>query len=241
MKSVKSMEFSISESLIRKHSMGPNPIVLLTWNLLGVAIEKNSTILDLGSGKGITSAYLASRYDCNVFALDKWVSSDEASKAIAECSPTRWPVPLHGDARDLPFPCNYFDLVISTDAFIYFGTDDLYIPYIASFIKPGGLLCFTVPAFNREAENDATLPDHLRPFWADECWTWHTGEWWKKHIERAGKFEVLVGEMMADSYRFWKEEAEKGPEEWREKDLKAVEADRGEYMGFVKIVAKKKA
>ena len=235
------MEFSIGENLIRKHAMGPNPITLLDWNLQGVPIDRNSTILDLGSGKGITAAYLASVFDCEVFALDKWIRADDAFAAIAECSPTRWPVPLHGDARELPFPSNYFDLVIATDSFIYFGTDDLYIPYIAQFLKPNGLLCFTVPGFNREADNDAVLPDHLRPFWADECWTWHTAAWWKRHIERAGKFDVLISASMQDSYNFWKENAEKGPEQWREKDLKAIEADQGEYMGFVKIVAKKKA
>ncbi|MBC7077207.1 MAG: class I SAM-dependent methyltransferase [Synergistales bacterium] len=114
------MEFGISENLIRKHSMGPNPIKLLTWNLQGVSIDENCTVLDLGSGKGITAAYLASVYNCLVFALDKWVSPDEAFAAIAECSPTRWPIPLRGDARELPFPSEYFDLIIATDSFIIF-------------------------------------------------------------------------------------------------------------------------
>lgn len=128
------MDFSISENLIRKHCMGPNPITLLKWNLNGVSINKNSTVLDLGSGKGLTAAFLANVYDCNVFAFDKWISSDDAYAAISECSPNRWPIPLHGDARELPFPSNYFDAIISTDSFIYFGTDDLYIPYISQFI-----------------------------------------------------------------------------------------------------------
>jgi len=234
------MEFNISESLIRKYNMGPNPIKLLQWNLTGITINRESTILDLGSGHGLTAAYLASVYECNVFAFDKWISADDAHAAISECSPARWPIPLHGDARELPFTASYFDAVISTDSFIYFGTDDLYIPYIAGFIKPEGLLCFTVPGFNKEVESDSVLPDHLRPFWADECWTWHTVDWWKNHVERAGKFRVLVAEAMEDSYRFWKEETEKGAKEWREKDLKVIEADKGEYMGFIKIVAERK-
>ncbi len=101
-------------------------------------------------------------------------------------------------------------------------------------------MCFTVPGFNQDVPNDAMLPEHLRPFWADECWTWHTVDWWKNHVERTGKFKVTAAEAMKDSYRFWKEETEKGPHEWREKDLKVIEADQGEYMGFVKIVAGKK-
>jgi cyclopropane fatty-acyl-phospholipid synthase-like methyltransferase len=237
----RSMKFHINENLIRKYSMGPDPIKLLQWNLTGVTIKKDSTLLDLGSGRGLTAVYLANTYDCNVYALDKWVGADEALAAISECDPLRWPVPLHGDARELPFPSNYFEAVISTDSFIYFGTDDLYVPYLAGFIKPGGRLCFTVPGFNREAESDALLPAHLRPFWADECWTWHTADWWRKHIERTGKFKVETAESMENSYHFWKEETEKGPQEWREKDLKAIEADQGEYMGFIKVVAERKA
>ena len=235
------MAFNISENLIRKHSMGPNPIELLKWNLGEISIQSNSTVLDLGSGKGLTAAYLAKVFDCTVFAFDKWVTADDAYTAIMECSPNRWPIPLQGDARELPFPSNYFDAVICTDSFIYFGTDDLYIPYIAKFIKPNGFLCFTVPGFNRDVETDAVLPNHLRPFWADECWTWHTKEWWKNHMERAGKFRVIVCEAMTDSYKFWKEETEKGSEEWREKDLRVIEADKGEYMGFIKVIAERDA
>jgi SAM-dependent methyltransferase len=235
------MEFEISEKLIRKHCMGPNPIKLLKWNLNGISINRNSTLLDLCSGKGLTAAFLASVYDCTVFAFDKWISADDACAAISESSPARWPIPLHGDARELPFPSNFFDAVICTDSFIYFGTDDLYLPYIAKFIKPKGLLCFSVPGFNKDVMNDAVLPNHLRPFWADECWTWHTKAWWKNHVERAGKFRIMVAEEMEDPYAFWKEETEKGPEEWKEKDMKVVEADKGEYMGFMKIVAERKA
>jgi hypothetical protein len=44
---------------------------------------------------------------------------------------------------------------------------------------------------------------------------------------------------MQDSFGFWKEETQKGPEEWREKDMKAIEADKGEYMGFIRIVAER--
>jgi cyclopropane fatty-acyl-phospholipid synthase-like methyltransferase len=234
------MEFTIREELVQKYNMGPNPLRLLKWNLEGLSIHPGSTPLDLGSGHGLTAVYLASVYDCTVYALDKWISAEAARAAMAECSPRHWPIPLHGDARELPFPPAYFDMVISTDSFIYFGTDDLYIPYIAGFIKPGGRLCFTVPGFNRDVENDAALPEHLRPFWADECWTWHTAAWWNNHIERAGKFKVLAAESMQDSYRFWKEETENGPAEWREKDLKVIEADRGVYMGFIKVVAERK-
>jgi len=44
---------------------------------------------------------------------------------------------------------------------------------------------------------------------------------------------------MKNSYEFWKEETLKGPEQWRKTDLPVIENDRGEYMGFIKVVAQR--
>jgi len=32
----------------------------------------------------------------------------------------------------------FFDAIISIDSFMYYGTDDLYLSYLARFLKPGG-------------------------------------------------------------------------------------------------------
>ena len=40
----------------------------------GIKIETGSRILDLGCGKGITSIFLAEKYDSSVFAADLWKS-----------------------------------------------------------------------------------------------------------------------------------------------------------------------
>ena len=234
------MEFSISQELINQNSMGPNPIRLLQWNLEGIEIKSGARILDLGAGKGLSAVYLANQYQAEVIAIDRDIDPDQALAAMLACQAEKLPLPLQGDAWDLPFPREYFDLIIATDSYIYFGTDDLYGPYISQFLKPGGLLCCTVPGFNKDVSSDADLPDHLRPFWADECWTWHTRKWWQAHLERTGHFEVLVCERMENSYQFWKEETLLGPEEWREADLDVIERDQGEYMGFIKFVARQK-
>jgi ubiquinone/menaquinone biosynthesis C-methylase UbiE len=46
--------------------------------------------------------------------------------------------PLHADARSLPFAPEFFDAIVCIDSFPYFGTDDLYLNYVAHFVKPGG-------------------------------------------------------------------------------------------------------
>lgn len=233
------MDHKITQELITQNSMGPNPIRLLRWNLEGVDIPAGSRILDLGSGKGLTSILLANDYQAEVIPFDKDIEPSRALGAMRACKAERVPLPIQGNARDLPFPESYFDFIIATDSYIYFGTDDLYAPYISKYLKPGGLLCFTVPGFNKDVPGDAQLPDHLRPFWADECWTWHTKEWWHSHLERTGHFKVLACDSMKDSYSFWKEETLLGPEEWRDADLGVIEKDQGEYMGFIKLVARR--
>ena len=47
-------------------------------------------------------------------------------------------------------------------------------------------------------------------------------------------------EEMEASYNFWKKEIIKGPKEWRDSDLPVIEKDKGEYMGFIKVVAQRK-
>ena len=46
--------------------------------------------------------------------------------------------PLHADARSLPFAPEFFDAIVCIDSFLYYGTDDLYLNYLAQFVKPGG-------------------------------------------------------------------------------------------------------
>jgi SAM-dependent methyltransferase len=233
------MKYAITENQIYENSMGPNPIKLLQWNLDGILVPSGSLILDLGSGKGLTSVYLANELDADVIAYDKDIAPEKALETMLKCTPTRVPLPLKGDARDLPFAKSYFDFIIATDSLIYFGTDDLYIPYICQFLKTNGYLCFTVPGFNKDVLGISDLPEHLKPFWADECWTWHTQPWWKSHIERTGHLRIVECEAMQNSYEFWKEETLKGPEEWRKNDLPVIERDQGEYMGFIKVVAQR--
>jgi hypothetical protein len=39
--------------------------------------------------------------------------------------------PVHADARSLPFSDEFFDVIVSLDSFYYYGTDDLYLNYLA--------------------------------------------------------------------------------------------------------------
>ena len=97
------------EEVIYSNNMGPNPIKLLQWNLQNLMVPPGSKILDLGSGKGLTAVYLANELDADVIAYDKDITPDEALETMMKCQPVRVPLPLQGDARELPFAKAYFD------------------------------------------------------------------------------------------------------------------------------------
>jgi hypothetical protein len=129
---------------------------------------------------------------------------------------------------------------VCVDAYIYFGTDDLYLDYLHKFVKPGGQIGMVVPGFMRDIEGH--LPPHLLPFWAQECWTWHTADWWRWLWSRTGLVEVQVVDTLPDGCEMWLQ--------WKrarlargdgspglESDIQVLEADGGRYMGFVRMIA----
>ena len=44
-------------------------------------------------------------------------------------------MPIHAEAHRLPFASEFFDVIVSIDAYQYFGTADLYLGYIVGFLR----------------------------------------------------------------------------------------------------------
>jgi SAM-dependent methyltransferase len=144
--------------------------------------------------------------------------------------------PIHADARSLPFAAEFFDAVVSIDSFCYYGTDDLYLNYLARFVKPGGQLGIAGAGLTREIEGE--LPGHLREWWAQELWSLHSAAWWRRHWERTGVLDIELADEMTDGWLRWLD--------WHrvvapnnEVEIKALEADRGDYLGYVRIVGRR--
>ena len=58
--------------LVREKIMGPNPIKLDEELLMDHRIPQGAMVMDLGSGKGLTSVFLVKEYGLRVFATDLW-------------------------------------------------------------------------------------------------------------------------------------------------------------------------
>lgn len=67
----------------------------------------------------------------------------------------------------MPFPEGFFDVILSIDSYIFFGTDDLYLNYLQKFLVPGGTLGIVMPDLMKDFENGVL--EHLIDFWGQDC------------------------------------------------------------------------
>jgi phosphoethanolamine N-methyltransferase len=100
-------------------------------------------ILDIGSGLGGASFYLAEKYDATVVGLD-------VAKAMVEISTERKIEKnldkvsfIHGDIRDVELEASSFDLVWTRDCILYVPEKTQVWQQAYSCLKPGGKLFIT--------------------------------------------------------------------------------------------------
>lgn len=227
---------------IIENQMGLNALWLTEWLCQKMEIHPGMRVLDLGCGKGLSSIFLAKEYAVQVWATDLWIDVTDNLKRVREAKVSDLVFPIHADAHDLPFAKEFFDIILCVDAYIYFGTDDLYLNYLHKFVKPGGMIGITVPGFMQEVHD--SIPKHILPFWAQECWSWHTVDWWRKHWGRTGLVNIEVADTLPDGgdlWLQWKKARQLAGDQSTElqSDIQVLEADRGQYMGFVRMIAKR--
>ena len=132
------------------NQMGHHPLWLSEWLCQGMDLKKGMRILDLGCGKGLSSIFLAKEYDAQIWATDLWISATDNHERIEAAGLSDSIFPIHTDTRNLPYADEFFDAIVCVDAFIHFGTDDLYLDYLHKFVKPGGQIGIVVPGFMEE-------------------------------------------------------------------------------------------
>ncbi len=227
------------EFFTKKYMMGPNSIRLLDELLTYVSEEKLcGRILDLGCGMAITSLFLARETKADtVYATDLWISATENLQSIRSWEEEKKIIPIHADAMLLPYANGYFDVIVSVDAYHYFGCEEkVFAEKILPLLATGGCVLIAIPGVKSEFVRENALMKE----WAEEdvrCF--HSSEWWKHHIEQEAAGCVVS---VYESQRFdaiWKDWHESG-HEYAGRDKELFEKGLGELLNFSIIVVEKK-
>ncbi len=217
-------------------SGGANALWITEWLAEALDLRPGMRVLDLGCGRAMSSIFLRREFGVQVWATDLWISASENIQRIRDADVEEGVFPIHADARSLPFADEFFDAILSIDSFPYYGTDDLYLGYLARFVKPGGQVGVAGAGLMREIEGP--LPEHLRAWWTPDLWYLHSAAWWRRHWERTGIMDIELADTMPDGWERWLD--------WHrviapdnEAEIRALEADRGNYLGYVRLIGRR--
>ncbi|KKM78051.1 hypothetical protein LCGC14_1363820 [marine sediment metagenome] len=231
------------------NEMGPNALWLTEWLCRDMDLRPGMRVLDMGCGKCLSSVFLAREFGVQVWATDLWIKAADNWQRIREAGLEDQIFPIHAEAHSLPYAHEFFDAIVCVDSYVYYGTADLYLDYFVKFVKPSGQIGIVVPGLVRDFDFDK-VPEHLtrehdgRAFWDQECWYFHTPQWWRRLWGRTGLVDVEVAELMPDGWRAWLQ-FYKARDAGQNRtpsasDIPALEADQGQYLGFVRMISRRK-
>src|SRR3954466_1256952 len=126
--------------VIASASGAANALWLTEWLTSALDLQPGMRVLDLGCGRASSSIFLHREFGVEVWATDLWFSASENLQRTRDAQVERHVFPIQANARSLPFAAEFFDAILSVDSFVYYGTDDLYLSYLARFLRPGGRL-----------------------------------------------------------------------------------------------------
>ena len=208
------------------------------WLCEKLDLQPGMRVLDLGCGRALSSVFLAREFGVQVWATDLWIAATENLAADSRCANVTDRVfPIHADAHSLPFAAEFFDAITAIDCYSYFGTDDLYLNYLVQFVKPGGQI--GIAGAGLIEEMPTPVPEHLRETWTQDFWC----------LTFVGMVAATLGADRASGHRRGRVDGE-GWQVWSQwqrsawpdntAEIAAVEADAGRFLGYVRLVGKRR-
>ena len=225
----------------KDYLMGPNSFRLLDELIR----QKPSDVsfhrtLDLGCGFALTSFFIANETDADyVYAYDLWVPASENYLRIRDSHLEDRIIPIHGDAMDMPFAHEYFDAIISVDAYHYFGCrEGVFAEKILPFVKKGGYVMIAVPGLREQPRGDLK---QLFEAWAegDDAQLFKTSAWWEQLLkdECGGACDIAVKEAQCFDIA-WQEWFDTG-HEYGIRDREFLQKGLDRILNFVLIYVRK--
>ena len=224
--------------IIAAASSGAHTLWVTEWLTEALDLKPGMRVLDLGCGRGMSSVFLRREFGVQVWAVDLWFSVQENLQRIRDAGVDDGVFPLHADARTLPFAPEFFDAIVSIDSFPYYGTDDTYLNYLARLVKPGGVIAMAGAGLLREFEG--SVPPALQAWWEPSMECLHSPGWWRRHWQKTGIVDIERADAMPDGWKFWLQ--------WQRviapgnaAEIQAVEADQGNWLGYLRVVSRRRA
>ena len=149
-------------------------------------------------------------------------------------------IPIHGDAMDMPFAQDYFDTIISVDAYHYFGCKEgVFTDKILPYVKKGGFVMIAVPGLKEQPQGGLK---QLFETWAegDDSELFKTAAWWEKLLKDECKDRCNIEVKEADCYDIaWQEWFESG-HEYGERDKSFLDKGLYDILNFLLIYVRKR-
>jgi len=232
------------KKFVTENLMGPNSLTMIEELTSTLDIHSGMKILDLGCGRGLTSIFLAKEFGATVYATDLWIDATENHARFVAMGLDHLIIPLHAEATDLPFAHEYFDAIISIDAYQYFGEEASFMDTkLAPLVKSGGQIALAVPGFKEEIHDN--LPSEILTSWtAEDVSTFHSCEWWGNLLAQSKEIHIQSIEEMTCFEEAWQDWLDiDSSHEYASlslNDRRAMKAGAGKYMNLISILARRK-
>ena len=122
-----------------------------------LGLNESTRVLDIGCGTGGPARYIASTYGCTVDGIDLTKELIEAGRILTERCDLSGHVRLRqGDALDLPYPDQTFDVVWCQNVAMNIFDKTSFLSGINRVLKPGGV--FTCAEFSTGPGGEIIYP-----------------------------------------------------------------------------------
>ena len=211
METKKGLDYSVlhkldspANQLIRKSIFGDQDIGQQSFITPGyldeliheTGINAYSYLLDIGSGVGGPAVHIGNRTGCRLTGIDiSDVGVETANKLASGAGLSERVNFVLGDAMDMPFPANSFDVAISINVMNVFKDKEGLFRQVLRVLKPKGLFAFLSGTF--DMPDDAKIIEdmahgYLIPQYYD------TVDGYKSKLKRAGFIILKVIEYVWD-------------------------------------------
>ena len=225
---------------LQEKIMGPNPIKLEEELLSDHKIPQNAVVCDLGSGQGLTSVFLAKEYGFKVYAADLWSDPEENKKFFEQMGLTENEIiPVKADATNMPFEKEFFDALVCTDSYNYFGRDPEFLDEkLLPYLRSGAYIYLAITGMKKDCHDN--IPKELLLSWTPEQLDYiHDINYWENILKQSKDARIVSISEMESNEEVWADWL-KQENEYAVGDRKTMEAGGGKYLNFIKVVLRKK-